>query len=389
MKIGLLPIISSLHDENKVNDATKNFIREIEKEIGYELKFIDFSERDNYDLVLVFVETGGSENQFKLKYKELKAPYLILTYGENNSLAASLEILTFIKENKLEGEVLHGSVKYIGERIKYYLKDKKKFNERLGVLGKPSDWLIASDVDYEEAKKLYGIELVNISLDNVMKYYNDVKSFSFDTKDSYKFNKEELTKSYKMAEALYKVKEEYKLDGLTIRCFDLIGPSKTTGCMALALLNKDGITATCEGDIPTMMTMHVCNKLFGCPGFQANPSRIDVDKNEIIFAHCTIPLNMISNTEIMTHFESNTGVAIRGKLKKGPITIFKIGPNLKDYAVLEGDLVENLEEPNLCRTQVRIKLDDDVKYFLTNPLGNHHVIIYGHHRKEIDRFFKE
>jgi len=91
----------------------------------------------------------------------------------------------------------------------------------------------------------------------------------------------------------------------------------------------------------------------------------------------------------MTHFESNTGVAIRGKLKQGPITIFKIGPNLRDYAVLEGTLVENLEEPNLCRTQVRIKLDDDVKYFLTNPLGNHHVIIYGHHKKEIDRFFKE
>ena len=385
MKIGILPILSSLHDEKTVNSQTTTFIKDIEKEINIPLEIIDFKEKDNYDLVLVFVETGGSENQFKLKYKDLKEPYLILTYGSNNSLAASMEILTFIKENHLQGEILHGSVKYIGERIIQNLKSKKLLNDRLGVLGKPSDWLIASDVNYEDAKKLFGIDLVNISLDEVMKNFNSSKGLNFNL--DYKFNNEELFKSYKMYEALAKVKKDHNLDGLTVRCFDLIGPSKTTGCMALALLNKEGITATCEGDVPTMITMNVCRHLFNTPGFQANPSRIDVDKKEIVFAHCTIPLDMISNTEIMTHFESNTGVAIRGKLKLGPVTIFKIAPNLRDYVVLEGELIENLEDPNLCRTQIKIKLDD-VRYFLTNPLGNHHVIIYGHHKKEIEEYIK-
>jgi len=386
MKIGILPILSSLHDEKRVNEATSNFIKAIEDKSGMELDFITFEQRNDYDLVLTFVETGGSENQFKKVYQDLPQPYVILTYGENNSLAASMEILSFIKRNNLQGEILHGSVDYIAKRLKALTKPEEKVYERLGVIGKPSDWLISSDVDYQEVKNRFGVELVDISLDKVMKEFNKTPGKKLDYNFRYDFI--ELGKSYKMYEALKAIKEQEKLDGLTIRCFDLIGPTKTTGCMALALLNKEGITATCEGDIPTMLTMNVARKLFNNPGFQANPSRIDVDNKEIVFAHCTLPLNMVKHVEIMSHFESNSGVALRGDLYQGPVTIFKIGANLKDYYVAEGELLANLKEPTLCRTQVKIKLDN-VSYFLTNPLGNHHVIIYGHHKKEIEEFFNK
>ena len=33
----------------------------------------------------------------------------------------------------------------------------------LGVIGKPSDWLIASIVDYEEAKRIYNVNLIDIT----------------------------------------------------------------------------------------------------------------------------------------------------------------------------------------------------------------------------------
>ena len=39
--------------------------------------------------------------------------------------------------------------------------------EKLGVIGKPSDWLIASDVDYETAKKVFGVELIDIPIERV------------------------------------------------------------------------------------------------------------------------------------------------------------------------------------------------------------------------------
>jgi len=38
--------------------------------------------------------------------------------------------------------------------------------------------------------------------------------------------------------------------------------------------------------------MAILHYLTDEPVFMANPSSIDIDKNEIILAHCTLPLNM-------------------------------------------------------------------------------------------------
>ncbi|MBE6142713.1 MAG: hypothetical protein E7177_01840 [Erysipelotrichaceae bacterium] len=386
MKIGIYKIVSSLHDQNIIDVNTKVFISSIEEELGKSFSFINKEQIKDFDLVLVLIQSGGSENQFKKIYKELPKPYLLLTYGSNNSLAASMEILSFLHNNRLEGEILHGSTSYIVKRIKHHLDSKKKVYHRLGVIGRPSDWLISSNVDYNYVKEKLGIELVNISLNELIDNYKNVEGDKIEFDSS--FSKVEVDKALDLHKALVKIKEDYSLNGLTLRCFSLLNKIKTTGCLGLALLNKEGITATCEGDIPTMLSMHICNMVMGNPGFQANPSRIDLEKNEIVFAHCTIPLNMISSPRFMTHFESGIGVALRGDLDLTKVTIFKLGSDLKSYFVETGEIVENLQEDNLCRTQIKIKMDN-LESFLTNPKGNHHVIIYGDHKKALIDFLEK
>ena len=134
--------------------------------------------------------------------------------------------------------------------------------------------------------------------------------------------------------------------------------------------------------------MAVLGELSGKPVFMANPSRIDTDHNQIIFAHCTLPINMPSDFEIMTHFESQIGVAFRGKLQEGPITVFKCNGLMNKYFVTGGTLLRNLSEFNLCRTQIELKLDKPVTYFLTESIGNHHLIIEGDYSRLVDEFFK-
>ena len=77
--------------------------------------------------------------------------YYLLTSGKSNSLAASLEILSYLRQQGLRGEVLHGNNTYVASRIQTLaavqeararLKDM-----RIGVIGQPSDWLIASHMD--------------------------------------------------------------------------------------------------------------------------------------------------------------------------------------------------------------------------------------------------
>lgn len=385
MKVNIFPLVSSLHNESKINENTARLLSELMSTGELEFRITPIEELYDGDLALILVQSGGSEGLFLERFNSLKAPFYLLTYGNNNSLPASLEILSYLKDNNLEGEVLHGSNAYIVGRIKELTKCEA--TSRLGVVGKPSDWLIASNVDYATAKRLHGVELVDIPIERVIGDYHYQESVN-DWGLSFNYDKAELDKALRLHKVLESLKEEYNLSGLTIRCFDLLGTIGTTACLSLALLNQEGTVATCEGDVPTMISMEILSKILGKPSFQANPSRIDVKGNKIVFAHCTLPLNMVKDYYLDTHFESGIGVAIKGYLNEERVTIFKLSRNLKDYFVTTGTIVRNLEEDNLCRTQIEVRLDEGTEYFLTRPYGNHHVILYGDHKEDIVNYMK-
>ncbi|MBR2484877.1 MAG: hypothetical protein IKB54_00815 [Clostridia bacterium] len=381
MKVNVFPLVSSLHSQDKINENTKILLGELMSVSDVEFNVTSLDDLYEGDLALILIQSGGSEGLFLENFSKLKAPYYLLTYGNNNSLAASLEILSYLKDNNLDGEVLHGSNEYIIDRVKSIAKGEAKY--RLGVIGKPSDWLIASTVNYDSAKRLYGIDLVDISIDEIRtRYAESINDYNL----TFDYDKDEIDKALRLHKVLEGVKTDYNLDGLTIRCFDLLGDLKTTACLSLALLNKEGIVATCEGDIPTMVSMHVLNKITGQRGFQANPSRIDATGGKMILAHCTLPLDMADKYYLDTHFESGIGVAVKGYLKEEKVTIFKLSRNLKDYFVTSGRILRNLEESNLCRTQIEVAVDNNINYFLTRPYGNHHVVVYGDHVEAIEEY---
>ncbi|MBI9010116.1 MAG: hypothetical protein JEZ05_08790 [Tenericutes bacterium] len=390
MNIAILPIKSSLHDGNVINTETKKLMTDIEALGEFNFHISDISDFYKTDLSLILVQSGGSEGYFLEMEKELKEPYYLLTYGSNNSLAASMEILSYLQDKNKRAEILHGSANYISKRLIELLPKKQNFAKtvNLGVVGKPSDWLIASNVDYAECLNLLNINLIDISIEELISLYKTADISEYEKNTKLDFNQSEVTEAKKLSKALETIGEKYQLEGLTLRCFDLLGKIHTTGCLGLSLLNKNKLIGTCEGDIPAMLSMYLLNKITNQPGFQANPSRIDTEKNEIIFAHCTLPLDMADSYEVLTHYESGIGVALRGKMKETDITIFKISKNLKDYYVAEGKITENLSEKNLCRTQIRIKLDD-VMYFLTKPFGNHHIIVYGLHKDKINNYMQQ
>lgn len=387
MKINILPIVSSLHKGEIINHETSALLSKIEGLSDYRFTVSDCGHLYQSVLSLILVQSGGSEAEFLKLKSRLKPPYYLLTYGSNNSLAASMEILSYLKNNNEEAEILHGSPKYIVSRLNQLQKHKKSKAVRLGVVGKPSDWLIASTVDYDVCKSRLNIELVDVELEELIDTYDSISLGDYKKELELDFDPKEVDDAKKLSKALEKIKEKYQLQGLSLRCFDLLDTVKTTGCLGLALLNAEDSIGTCEGDIPSMISMYVLKQVTGTPGFQANPSRIDTDTNEMVFAHCTLPLNMAESLEVMTHYESGIGVAFRGKLKEQDITIFKISNNLKDYYVSEGRIIQNLDECNLCRTQIRIKVED-TKYFLSNPYGNHHIIVFGKHKNKLIEYMK-
>lgn len=320
----------------------------------------------------VAVLTGGTEALF-LKLVNtgkvcLSEPIYLLASGQSNSLAASLEILSWINQHGGTGRVLT-SPEQITDVCQPVLpaaepqlsKECLPHAElRLGVVGEPSDWLIASHVDDTYVYEQTGIRMVRIPI-------TEVSSLG------------EVDGGMEGAERIYERLKElvarYELNGLTLRCFDLLTTVKNTGCIALSHLNDEGIPASCEGDIPLLLTMILAKQKYGQIGFQVNPARIG-DDGRMLFAHCTIPLKMTDSHVYDTHFESGIGVGIHGELPLGKYRLMKLSGDLKHLVDEPVELVANQYEPNLCRTQVWLQATPELaQQLLTRPLANHHLLI--------------
>ncbi|MBO4463570.1 MAG: hypothetical protein J5797_05180 [Prevotella sp.] len=374
-KIAIYTLASDLHDPKRVENLAKEFLGTLRVE--YELKGVDFSDFGTHALDVIYICTGGTEGVFKEMLPDLRRrssrPVYLLASGKSNSLAASMEILSYLRQQNINGEIVHGDEEYVNYRLKLLElagEAKQKLNgSRYGIVGKPSDWLIASQADRAVVKERLGIDLIDISIEEL---FND------------------LPTNKSIYAGLEKIIETYQLQGFTLRCFDLIERLNDTGCLPLARLNAAGYVAGCEGDVPAMLSMAIVRSLFGVSGFLANPATINPETGELLFAHCTIPLDMVERYELDTHFESGVGTGVRGFMKEGPVTIFKVSGDLKRHFIAEGRLVMSLALPNMCRTQQVIQLSDRMQahYFLSDPIGNHHIVLPGHHRDELEELLK-
>ena len=387
MKIAVYTLTSELHDEQAVGAVTQEFLNSLD--VAYEFKGSDYADYGTHSLDLIYVRTGGTEGIFKRLLPELQAkserPFYLLTSGKSNSLAASMEILSYLRQNDFKGEIIHGDADYISKRIRLLAKvgeaQKSLKGCRLGIIGEPSDWLISSHADKEAVMRRLGISLIDIPMQELL----DVMAVTPLRATNEQAPTDDIRNALPVAEQIYDalktIVERHQLQGFTIRCFDLLTAVHNTGCLALAKLNAESIVAGCEGDVPAMLSMKIAQSLLGVSGFQANPASINPETGEMLFAHCTIPFNMVERYEFDTHFESGIGVGIRGYMKEGPVTIFKVSGDLSRYFIEEGELIRNQAKADLCRTQQVIQLSNpsQASYFLTNPIGNHHIILPGHH----------
>lgn len=375
MPIALFQIASSLHS-NLLPVSEDPLVIGIQKELGED--FIvrdDFSDYRNWPDKLIYIRTGGSEQEF-LNLK-LSGDIRLLTSGKENSLAAAMEILSYVNKHEGRGEIFHGTPSEIARRLKGTapeatlsrewvrpLPELRLDGKRVGVIGAPSDWLISSDVDYTKAGARFGIEMMDIPMEELT---SEVRKSGCDLR------------SFKGSEAIYHalngLVSRYRLDALTLRCFDLLSLIGNTGCLALARLNSEGTVCSCEGDIPALITMMIAAKLTGCPGFQCNLSRIEGDN--LLFAHCTVPLSMAESFSYTTHFESGIGTAVKAELPLGKVTIFKVAPDLERMVAIPAKIVKNQSEDGLCRTQIVVNAPGAAGYFLKETLANHHIIVPG------------
>ena len=400
---------SSFQTDEFVRNEYSELIQRLENECRAEISIIGDESVETWRAASLqalpdafMIATGGVENLFKRIWSSIDVETMcgpsrqqtvtMIADGRNNSLAAALEILTYLGNIEVEGKILHGSNDEIISAV-VETRHGTSLQGRIGLFGQPSDWLIASGVNRDYLHQRFGIETIDIDLQRVIDGIKAVSPTEAEEvaqtmanrakaiKEPTKADMMEAAKAYL---AIKNICQEEQLDAMTIRCFDIVKACGTTSCLALALLNDEGIVAGCEGDMQTLMSMYLAKRLCGEAAFMANPSNL-TDKTSML-AHCTIPLSMCDETVVRTHFESGIGVAIQGVLPMADYTLFKWGgPKLNRYFVTEAQAIEAPYSNHFCRTQITLNVNLK-PYLLQHSIGNHHVIIRGRHADVIKRF---
>ncbi|MFA5850197.1 MAG: hypothetical protein WC833_09980 [Bacteroidales bacterium] len=404
---------SSLHDSSTLLDTREALLNELRSE--HEVELIDSSEVENSlageNLVVAFIATGGTEEKFTQKYGMLSNPLVILSDSYHNSLAASLEISSWLTNKEIKHKHLNfpllPSKKFCEEfkqeisALMHIQSARYKLSKAvIGLVGGESSWLISSKVNIKSVSEKFGTKFLPLNISELEKLYNqEVDSDNnydvlikelIDKRDGDRSQKD-ITDAVKMYMALIKLIDNHNLNALTIKCFDLLSSCKTTSCLALSMLNDRGVVSGCEGDVPSLWSMLIAGTLCGTSSFMANPSSIEMEERSVDFAHCTAPVSLSKDFSLPSHYESKIGIGVAALLPLGKYTVFKCaGENLDKYYAFEGEIVQNTSVVERCRTQVKFifKSDSDLDAFLNSHLGNHTIIIPGKHKKILSEFFK-
>ena len=173
MKLNLITFASSLASRESIFTDHHELLDTIAGK--YDVQYIFPEELDKPlpdGATMVLVGSGGVEEMVKANIERLPSYVVLIADGLKNSLAASLEILSWMRLNGLHGRVLHGPTSFIMQGINDYAQAYEaidKLNGKIvGVIGKPSGWLIASNVDYQALRERWGVTMLDISLDEVV-----------------------------------------------------------------------------------------------------------------------------------------------------------------------------------------------------------------------------
>lgn len=337
----------------------------------------EFTE-DHPEIVLFM--SGGSERK-AIEIIHPDQPVLLLTIRENNSYAAATEVMAWLKANHrfaMLSDAREASETGLIDRWRKAVAACHHLHGmKAGLIGFVSDWLVASDTSAARLAEVFGITLETIPWNTFPDYINQEP----DPDLLLKFrgdNTEKLRDASRVLSLLRSVIKGHRLDAVTVECFNLARQRKVTACLALAQLQAEGMVAACEGDVTSMVGMMLAASVTGQVPWMANTTGIY--NNVLFLSHCTVPLNLVTDIRLMSHYETDCSLAVKGRITSSDVTIFRLSGLLDKAFITEGTVSDLPDRKDACRTQVEIKLPlHSLALMRENPLGNHIIMMPGKH----------
>jgi L-fucose isomerase-like protein len=352
----------------------------------------------------VVVLTGGTEQQVlrAAAARPEREPVVVVAHPWHNSLAAALEAVARLHQDGRPSRIVYLDGEPVGrtalaEAVHDADVARRLRRLRIGAVGTPSDWLVASSPAPATVRDAWGPEIVPVDMADALRTYEQATAGAgarlaaamvAGATKVLEADAPAIAAAARVHPVLAELVRRHRLDALTVRCFDLVSQLGTSGCLALAELNDTGVTAGCEGDLPSTVAMVWTRMLLGETPWMANPAQLNLEQGRLLLAHCTVARSLTNGYRIRSHFESELGAAIAGSLSTGPVTLVRIGGRrLERCWIAEATSVAQPIREGLCRTQLTVELPRPVlEGLLAAPLGNHLVVVPGHHHDRLARW---
>ena len=268
-------------------------------------------------------------------------------------------------------------------------------------IGGPSAWGQKPGVVPELVKKIWGLELVTVSYDDLGKMIQDARAdqaaaaLARSRAERYlgspgvqlETQRDFVDNCFLLDQVFRRLMVEANAHSITISgCMSTIMPkAQTAACLTLSTLNDDGFLAFCESDFVVIPSGLLLAGISGKPVFLNDPTY--PHDGLITLAHCTGPRKMDGKTlekvRIVTHFESDYGAAPKVEMPKGQV-VTNIAPDFKSqrWMGLVGKIADAPFLP-ICRCQIDVAYDVPDSLVAEHMPGFHWMTAYGDYMKEL------
>lgn len=332
--------------------------------------------------------------------REVDIPFAI--WAEDNAASFSLTA----------GGIVHGSLDELGlehkffygspaspavlNQIAIYIKAcsiiKNLNNQKLCIVGGRVPGMYTTMADIIQIKKIFGIEIEHVdSLRIYLEAVNAPDKEIRKLKELYlpQFGKVELEeqimdKSMRLYYALKKVLTDKNYKVAAVKCMDEMINHYSSFCLANSLLNDEGYTISCEGDIYGAISMQILRLASGNIALFGDINHLDYENKMLRIVNCgSMPSLMSENrgeVDLACQYDylSEAGGATTAfSIKDSPVTgarLFRIKGNL-GMVVFTGNSIkqskEKLKEARDRWPQAFIRFDCKPEKLIQNFRSNH------------------
>ncbi|HBY56404.1 MAG TPA: hypothetical protein DEG96_00835 [Candidatus Atribacteria bacterium] len=338
--------------------------------------------------------------------REIQIPFAI--WAEDNpasfSLTAGGIVHGSLDELGLEHKFFYGSTNsanLLGQIVTYIKACsimKNLDNQKLCVVGGRVPGMYTTMADIIQIKKIFGIEIEHIdSLQIYLEAVNapdkeieELKKVYLPQFGKVKPEKQVIDKSLRLYFALKKLltNKNYKI--AAIKCMDEMINHYSSFCLANSLLNDEGYTISCEGDIYGAISMMVLRLASGNISLFGDINHLDYQENMLRIVNCgSMPSLMSENRKEVdlacqySYLSKAGGVTTVFSVKDSPVTgarLFRVKGNLGVF-VFSGNTVkqpkERLGESRERWPQAFVKFGCNAEKLVQNFRSNHMHICFG------------